>query len=718
MEMQTGFPAGEAAGKKIVPLPAPGRSWRISLRFVLVLLVGVSCLAAAAVVHGSWQRTADRNAHTLVTEINDRITASVANDLTSLIANAEATQAALRTIFFQDVIKIDNEAKREFVFLSMLQSQPSLSWVAFGWPNGSFFGAAKDAADNIRMVEVKHERDSDLGTYRTDTYLATADDIIFQQRQIRTSTFRATRQQWYQAAATADLPIWSEARDFPTGPQPAIAISQRLEVYGRYIGVMTVTIDLTRLARFLAGLPVSRHGHAFILAENDRILPSMTGGAATMDWGSLSGSDDPSVRAVSRALAIGHLDLATINAEDSFDIHDPANDRSYFVNIAPLPFRHWSVATVIPADDILGDIPAATRRLYVIVIGLVGVLVLLAVGAADRLISRPIRAMVRQMAEIEHFHLERVRYRPSSLLELDQLSRALQQMKAGLGSFRKYLPADLVETLVARGIDAEPGGKRQALTVLFSDLAGFTGLSEAAPEETLAFLGDHLQSMSEAIHQTGGTVDKFIGDSVMALWNAPSDHAAHALAACHAALACQARFAVARQGSRSQSFEQIDLRIGINTGMALVGNIGSPDRLNYTAIGDTVNIASRLESLNKQYGTSILVGPGTAAEVGDEMILRRLDRVTVYGRQTAIDIFEVVDVAGPDETKPGWVRSYEKGLIAYMARDWEDAIACFNMSLTLRGDDRPSQLMIDRCRQHKLEPPPLDWNGTVASGHK
>ncbi|HWT96660.1 MAG TPA: adenylate/guanylate cyclase domain-containing protein, partial [Terriglobales bacterium] len=564
----------------------------------------------------------------------------------------------------------------------------------------------------------RHERDTDTGTYRTDNYLATTGDIIFQQRHISTSAFRATTEPWYRAAVTADLPVWSEAREFPAGPQPAIAISQRLEVYGRYIGVMTVTIDLARLARFLAGLPVSRHGHAFILAENGRILPAMAGGTAAMDWGSLSGSDDPSVHAVARALAVGHLDLAAINAEDRFDIHDPASGRDYFVNIAPLPFRHWSVATVIPADDILGDIPAATRRLYMIVTGLVGFLILLAIAAADRLISRPIRSMVRQMAEIEHFHLERVRYQPSSLLELEQLSRALQQMKAGLGSFRKYLPADLVETLVARGIDAKPGGKRQPLTVFFSDLAGFTGLTEAAPEKTLAFLGDHLQAMSDAVHQEGGTVDKFIGDSVMALWNAPSDHAEHALAACRAALACQARFQAMLQADSSAKLGQIGLRIGINTGVALVGNIGSPDRLNYTAIGDMVNIASRLEALNKQYGTSILIGPKTAAELGDRMLMRHLDRVAVYGRQEAIDIFELLDIAKAGQANPEWIRHYERGLAAYLTSDWESAIGFFAMTLASRGDDRPSHIMIDRCQRFMAEPPAADWNGVFSASHK
>lgn len=703
--------------------PGAFAGWRLSIRLALILLVGLSCIAAAALVHGSWQRTANRNARDLVEQINDRITASVAGDLSALIANAEATQAALRTIFFQDVIRIDNEAKREFVFLSMLQSQPSLSWVAFGWPDGSFFGARKDADDNIRMVEVRQHNPAMPGAFRIDYYQTVTGDIQFLNRELAQSSYLATAQPWYRVALDADRPVWSEVADFPTGRQPGIAISDRLEVYGHFLGVMTVTIDLSRLAKFLADLPVTRQGRAFLLAPGYRILTGDMGGAGRdhREWGNLSPGSDPLVNAIVSGLQQEGIDLDAVSTEHRMTVHDAATARDYYVNIAPLPFRHWSVATVIPAEDILGDIPAATRQLYMFVIVLVAVILLAAAFAADRLISRPIAGIARQMDEIGRFHLSRLESRPSRLRELDDLSRALKRMAAGLGSFRKYLPADLVETLVARGIEAKPGGQRQELTVLFTDLADSTALTEAEPERMVRILGNHLDAMSQAILGEGGTVDKFIGDSVMAFWNAPTPHPDHAVAACRAALACRARFAEAGDELQQISAGKVGLRIGINSGPALVGNVGSGNRLNYTAIGDTVNVASRLESLNKQYGTDILIGEATAAAVGDGLVLRRLDRVALYGRQGGQDVFELIALRRGNGAGDGtgddfaWIVAYEQGLDAYRRSDWRTAIARFHEADRLRGGDAAAQVMMDRCHVFIDAPPPADWDGTAVS---
>jgi adenylate cyclase len=679
----------------------------LSARVALGLLMATGCFLIAGLVHFNWQRSADRNAAELVTQINSRITSSVTRDIKSKVDSAESALSSLHTVFFQDVIRIDNEAKREFVFLSLLQSNVDLTWVSFGWPDGSFFGARKDADNNIRMVEVKRGTHT-VNNFRVDSYLTTNRDILFQTRTQDQSDFNAAVQPWYEAAQSKEGSVWSESRTFPTGDHPAVTISRKLTLYGRYIGVLAVSIDMSRLARFVDRLDITQRGQALILAPDGRVLTEN-------GWEPLNDTHDSGRRAVSAGIDVRPEQLSKLTVSRSIMGSDPLTGRDYYLNISRLPYQGWSLVIAIPSADILGDIPAATRRLYILVAILAALVAGGAFLVADRLVTRPLSAIAKQLRAIGGFDLHAVSYERSYLQEFDQLSRSLVQMNAGLGSFRKYLPADLVKTLVSEGIQAKLGGQRRKLTLLFSDLAGFTSLMESDPERMVSFLGAHLDDMSQAIHATGGTIDKFIGDSVMAFWNAPGPHETHEQAACRAALACRDRFKRTLEENAWRLTTKPGLRIGINTGPALVGNIGSQDRLNYTALGDTVNVASRFEALNKQYGTDILIGEDTAAVLGNAFVLRKLDRVAVYGRKHGIEVYELVGEAARDGGKPAWIESYEAGLDAYFERDWRRAVNLFQMARSSRGADRPSEIMIERCEAYLRIPPPETWNGLAVA---
>jgi adenylate cyclase len=704
-----------------LPSPRPRRFRRLGLGAALMFLLAGICILMAALVHGSWQRTSTRNANELVKEINTRIADTVAGNLQQILTNASASQEALRTIFFQDVIEITNEAKREFVFLSLLQSQPTISWVAFGWPDGNFFGARKDPDEGIRMVEVRHGApgpEPDL--LRVDSYQPVVGDIHFLDRALSKTPFRSNEQEWYHAADQSKMPVWTEYADTPLGQQPGIAISSKLTVYGHYLGVVMVGIDLDRLARFLTALKVTSHGRAFILDGGNRVLTASEIGATTGGWHDIGAVKDPLAGAIQRAIAENKIDVGRLTMPRTITAMDGIAEVEQYVTFTPLPFRHWVIATVIPAEDILGEIPGATRRLYMIVIASVVVVSLLGAFVAHRLISRPIAGIAQQMQQIERFHLDNLTYRPSRLRELDELSRALRLMGTGLSAFRKYLPADLVEILIREGIEAKPGGRTQPLTVLFTDLAGFTGLTEQAPDKIVEILGDHLDFMSRIVAAHAGTVDKFIGDSVMAFWNAPASNPQHALSACKAALACRAAFLQSAQGMQAATLGQVGLRIGVNSGAALVGNIGSRDRLNYTAIGDVVNVASRLESLNKRYGTDILIGDATFEEAGDAIVARRVDKVAVYGRRGGIAVYELLGVT---ETRAelgdlSWIAQYDAGFERYLNRDLDGAIEAFREADRLRGRDEPARRMILRCRRYIEQAPPADWDGTDTAESK
>jgi adenylate cyclase len=250
---------------------------------------------------------------------------------------------------------------------------------------------------------------------------------------------------------------------------------------------------------------------------------------------------------------------------------------------------------------------------------------------------------------------------------------------------------------------------------MFIDLAGFTGLSERLGDRIIPLLSRYFDSVSAQIQNHNGTIDKFIGDAVMAFWGAPSPNPDHAVDCCRAALAC--RCAMEEAGLADDRGEPVGIRIGINSGDMLVGNIGSEVRLNYTVIGDAVNIASRLEGTNKAYGSTIIIGPETRRLAGDRIVVRELDRLAVYGRAGGLQIYELLDMAAELDTKPDWAVAYEAGLAAFRARDFRAAIAAFETVLQSR-DDAASAAMIERCRQQLENPAGEDWDGTTVARTK
>jgi len=387
------------------------------------------------------------------------------------------------------------------------------------------------------------------------------------------------------------------------------------------------------------------------------------------------------------------------------------DDKAYAVTLTPLAFSDWVLATVLPEAEFLAPIEATTRRLA---IGL-GVSLLafaaLSVLIARQMIAAPLARVAGELEHVERFELAQVRRHSSRLSEINALSEAIARMASGLSAFGKYLPNDLVRILVAEGVEARPGGTNREISVLFADIAGFTGLSERLGDKIVPLLGSYLDLLARTIGDNHGTVDKFIGDAVMAFWGAPAENPDHAIAACRAALACERSLAASR--IFDDYGRPLRMRIGLNSGRALVGNIGSDNRLNYTAIGDTVNIASRLESANKIFGTTIIIGEATRRAAGERIVVRELDKIAVYGRMEGIAIFELIGLA-EDTAKPDWATAYEGALGEYRTRQFDRAVASFEKVLELHPGDAAAALMIERCRLFCREAPPADWAGTTA----
>jgi adenylate cyclase len=281
-------------------------------------------------------------------------------------------------------------------------------------------------------------------------------------------------------------------------------------------------------------------------------------------------------------------------------------------------------------------------------------------------------------------------------------------------AFGLYLSPHLARLVSERPEMLALGGEKRELTVLFSDIRGFTTMSERLePEALVELLNEYFGKMTDVIFSQDGTLDKYIGDAIMAVWGAPMPQSDHALRACQAALGMVSGLAALVADWRQRGLPPLDIGIGINTGPMVVGNMGSARRLSYTVIGDNVNLGSRLEGLNKMYGSHIIAGEATVQAVRGALVVRELDLVRVKGKRLPVRIFEVLGAAQERERWAALLSSFDEALAAYREQRWDEAIFAFAAVLEKYPDDGPAQLYIERCRDMLAAPPESDWDGVT-----
>lgn len=316
--------------------------------------------------------------------------------------------------------------------------------------------------------------------------------------------------------------------------------------------------------------------------------------------------------------------------------------------------------------------------------------------------------------------------------EMATLADSFNHMVVGLReketireTFGKYVDPRVVRGLLENRLPAE-GGENQVMTVFFSDLEGFTQMSEGmTPDAVVRFLNHYFSFMAEVIRERQGIIDKYIGDAVMAFWGPPfTDEKSHAALCCDAALSQMARLEEFRArlpdilGTR-HGLPMVNIRMGIATGEVTVGNIGSETARGYTVIGDTVNLASRLEQANKFYGTRILVNEVTWRLVKDDLAFREIDSLRVAGKHEPVRVFELLgSIANQTENQQQLMTAFERGLAAYRKQDWDAAETAFRAGLALVPTDLPCQVFLDRITTFRHSPPASDWDGVWTATSK
>lgn len=281
-------------------------------------------------------------------------------------------------------------------------------------------------------------------------------------------------------------------------------------------------------------------------------------------------------------------------------------------------------------------------------------------------------------------------------------------------TFSKYVSPKVVDEILKDVENLKLGGRKQRMTVFFSDLRGFTTISEKlTPTELSNLLNRYLTPMTEIVFQNEGTLDKYMGDAIMAFFGAPIPHAEHPHHACRCALKSMEKLKELQKEFAAENLPHIDIGIGINTGDMSVGNMGSNIVQNYTVMGDAVNLGSRLEGINKEYGTHIIISEFTNEEVKEKFSTREVDRVKVKGKYKPVRIYELMAEGPLPELKAEQVSTYNRGLDKFFKMEFVSALEDFKKAVELDPTDKVSKLYVERCEDYITEPPPADWDGVV-----
>jgi adenylate cyclase len=330
-----------------------------------------------------------------------------------------------------------------------------------------------------------------------------------------------------------------------------------------------------------------------------------------------------------------------------------------------------------------------------------------------RLASKPIESLVLLSQKIGKLDFTHKVSADSKIIEIKNLAHSMNLMQIGLQAFTQYLPKDVLKSLFDAGTGAIPGGKEKDVAIMFADIANFTHYSEnLSPNDLVLQLNEYLGCFSSVIIRNQGTVDKYIGDAVMAYWNAPRNCDDYAFKACKTAIQGLQKLSFLQQKWARLNKPVFKARVGINTGNVVLGNIGTEEHLSYTVIGDNVNLASRLEGLNKVYDTTIMISDVTLKACGERLVTRPIDLVGVKGKDKKIMVHELFGIAG--ETSESTIKfcvEFKIAFAAYIKKDWSVGLSLFQKLASENPDDKLCQIYVDRCKEYQQNPPDASWDG-------
>ena len=610
------------------PARAPGRMVRLrtllSVTSFLQVLV-VTVVATVLAVQGG-QRAVEPLVERLVVEVDH----AVHDEVVGLIDDAEQASAlqvlALRT----GTLGFDDEdAWREHLWQTK-DVFPTLSYFTIANDRGGFFG----------LQTVGEPRWAHTVADRYDVFALDAAGGLGP-KVSEAKDYDAWKRDWYRIPARTLTTQWSPIYVWAEPPLLSMTRSEPvLDDQGRFAGIVAIDLSLGDIQSFLQTIDVGPGGGVFLM-ERDGQLVGASAAPAPYGAGSegkpvrLAATDYPDPLVAQVAAALGPS-LPTVHAPTT---HRLATDRGTVrARLSPLAAEglDWVLVVVLSEDVLLGEVWAAARETALLGAVFVVIAVLLGVLIARR-VSEPLTALSHEVQLVRQFKLDNRFAVDTRLVEIARLKDSLTTMQTGLSSFQRFVPADLVRRILEMGEEATLGGEAREVTVLFSDLRGYSTLIETlSPDEVIAFMNAYFEAMEQVIDAHGGVVLELLGDAILAVFGAPDALEDHAEKGAACAVAMRARL----EALNADLPVDLGHRIGVHTGEVVAGNIGGHSYMKYGVIGDVVNVAARLEQLNKPLGTSVLVSrevidlaPTMRAQARD------LGEVQLKGREELQQVF-------------------------------------------------------------------------------
>ena len=471
-----------------------------------------------------------------------------------------------------------------------------------------------------------------------------------------------------------------------------------------FLGCASVNITFDVLSRYLLAQRPSRNSVSIIADPKDGqiVASSEREKVATLSGGklqiaTLANIENADVREAYRR----HVETN----KDYFVFPSPRDGRELSASFARFPETFgspWQSVILTPTDDFVGRLRDTNQKIILIIVALTAIELGFIVLIARRL-TRPLERVTKELEAIEELTFRVNDGRSSKIKEIARLQTAATLLRNSLQSFASFAPVEVVRGLIRSGIPLTLGVERRSLTVFFSDIEAFSTHAEHSdPDRLLEQMSIYFDVVSKSVSDEGGTVDKFIGDGVMAFWGAPLELPDHALRACRGALRSVRRLQAVNEARRATGHVGFRMRIGLNTGDALVGNVGSTDRFSYTAMGDAVNVASRLEGTNKQFGTTICVSETVVDAAQGQIVVRPLRRIAVKGREQRFMVYELLGVRDssdpelrPAETAAELSELTQSAFDLFEAGDHRNAADAYRKILVRHPTDPVAKAMLE-----------------------